>query len=210
MKMVDLIVWVADVGSVSQGNFGWCRAVSQQQSVDVTGGTDILGFAKGIAKDLSAGKKIALGFECPLFVPVTDDPQLLTKARPGEANRSWSAAAGLRVLAVGLTECVWVFVKIYQLAQVPVQPTVDWTLFISQEANLFIWEAFVSKESKGTSHEHDAEIAARTFWSKYPKIIEANAVTAQNPYSLVGSALLRAGLTTDLSMLSRPCIVIKS
>jgi hypothetical protein len=37
-----------------------------------------------IAADLNAGHHVALGFECPLFVPVSEDPNGLTSARPGE------------------------------------------------------------------------------------------------------------------------------
>jgi hypothetical protein len=203
----DIIVWVADIGSVRQDHFGWCRAISQTQSVN---GKDISVFVQSIVNDLSNGSKIALGFECPLFVPVASDPQGLTSARQGETNRAWSAGAGSGSLATGLTICAWIFEKIHCLAQVSVQPTVEWASFVSTEANLFIWEAFVSGTAKAVSHHGDAEIAARTFWAKYPNIVKANAITTQNPYSLVGAALLRAGLTRDLSILSKPCIVIKS
>ncbi len=208
--MINLIVWAADVGSVRRHRFGWCRASWQQESIDTTTGTDILAFARGVADDLSDDKKVAIGFECPLFVPVADDPLFLTSARQGEGNRAWSAGAGAAALATGLAECVWIFEKIRLLAGVPIQPTFSWEKLLSQEANLFIWEAFVSGSSKASSHWGDAEIAARTFWAEYPDIAKANAVTAQNPYSLVGAALLRSGLTTDLSVLSEQCIVIKS
>lgn len=202
----NIIVWATDIGSVRQDRFGWCRITSQSQSVT---GKDISAFVEGVVNDLSNGKKVALGFECPLFVPVANDPQNLTRARQGEANRAWSASAGSGSLVTGLTICAWVFEKIYQSAQISIQPTVEWASFISTEANLFIWEAFVSGIAKAISHHGDAEIAAQTFWAKYPHIAEANAITAPNPYSLVGAALLRAGLTKDLSILSKPCIVIK-
>jgi hypothetical protein len=65
-------------------------------------GRDISVFAEGIAKDLSAGYAVALGFECPLFVPVAKAPEHLTKGRAGEGNRPWSAGAGVAVLASGL------------------------------------------------------------------------------------------------------------
>jgi len=208
--MINLIVWAADIGSVRRNRFGWCRASRQQESIDTTIGTDILAFARGVADDLSDSKKIAIGFECPLFIPVADNPLCLTSARQGEGNRAWSAGAGAAVLATGLAECVWIFEKIRLLTDVPIQPTFSWEKLLSQEANLFIWEAFVSGSSKASSHWGDAETATRTFWAGYPEIAKANAVTAQNPYSLVGAALLRSGLTTDLSVLSEQCIVIKS
>ena len=96
------------------------------------------------------------------------------------------------------------------MSTVTVEPTFRWEEFSLGQANVFIWEAFVTATAKGTSHQGDAEIAARTFLAKYPHINEATAVTAQNPYSLIGAALLRAGLSTALSLLSEQCIVIKS
>lgn len=32
---------------------------------------------------------------------------------------------------------------------------------------------------------------------------------AKGPYSLAGAALLRAGLSADIGLLSRPCLVIR-
>ena len=93
---------------------------------------------------------------------------------------------------------------------VRVQATFGWQRFVIDDANLFIWEAFVTGAAKGQSDLNDAEIAARTFWSKYPDIIKANAVRADNPFSLAGAALLRSGLGKDLSILRQPCVVIKS
>jgi hypothetical protein len=208
--MAHPVVWVADVGSVKQGHFAWCRATHGKAHRTER---DILQFAAGIAEDLAEGSKVALGFECPLFVPVTDDPEVLTRGREGDEGRPWSAGPGPAALACGLTECVWVFEKIHQLLLgrgVSVQATFDWQQFVIGDANLFVWEAFVTGAAKGESDLNDAEIAAATFWSKYPDIIKANAVRADNPFSLVAAALLRSGLTKDLSMLRQPCIVIRS
>lgn len=157
------VVWIADVGSVKQGHFAWCRATYEKAHHT---GQDILQFATGIAEDLAGGSKVALGFECPLFVPVPDDPQGLTHARDGEEGRPWSAGPGPAALACGLTECVWVFQKVHQLLLgrgVRVQATFGWQRFVIDDANLFIWEAFVTGAAKGQSDLNDAEIAARTF-----------------------------------------------
>lgn len=78
------------------------------------------------------------------------------------------------------------------------------------QANLFVWEAFVTGLAKGLSHHGDAEIAALSFCSEYPHIAEAGSVTAEHPYSLIGAALLRSGLSTDLDVLFTQCVVIKS
>lgn len=173
-------------------------------------GTDIVQFVNGIANDISEGKRIALGFECPLFVPITDNPVGLTRARNGEGDRPWSAGAGCVALAVGLTETVWVFEQLRKSNRKEIVPTFSWDNFISGDGNLFIWEAFVTKEARALSNHGDAEVAAKTFWDKYPYITDANSVKADNPFSLVGAALLRAGITTDLNFLLTPVVVIRS
>jgi len=205
--MNDLVVLVADIGSIRKNRFGWYRITAKE---DTEAGRDIRDFVKAIAKDLSHGQKVALGFECPLFVPVSDNPVYLTSAREGEGNRAWSAGAGSGSLTTGLTICVWVFEQIKYLAETSIKPTFNWRDFTTGQSNLFIWEAFVSGAIKTNSHHGDAEVAARTFLNSCPHISKANAVSAQNPYSLAGAALLRSGLTADLSFLFEPCIVIKS
>lgn len=43
--------------------------------------------ALAVASDLREGKAVAMGFECPLFVPLADLPVDLTRARPGEGAK---------------------------------------------------------------------------------------------------------------------------
>lgn len=210
--MRDIIVWVADVGSIMRNGFGWCRSSVEDNTVKISTGTDISLFAEGISKDLRNRKRVALGFECPLFLPITDNPMNLTSARQGEGNRAWSAGAGCGSLAVGLTESVWIFERIREKVGIKnINTTFDWDKFFSDnEVNLFIWEAFVTGEAKSKTHSGDAVIAAQTFWHKFPNIIESNAVTVDSAYSLVGAALLRSMLSTNLKVLFESCIVLKS
>jgi hypothetical protein len=103
---MPLVIHCADIGSVKNGNFGWARLAIDEPSSVCTTGRDIEQFAEGIAADINAGVRVALGFECPLFLPFPNDPEDLTSARPGEGDRAWSAGAGAGVLATGLTETV--------------------------------------------------------------------------------------------------------
>jgi hypothetical protein len=205
---MDIVVWVADVGSIKKKKFGWCKSTSPKGPT--MKGTDIVQFVNGIANDISEGKRIALGFECPLFVPITDNPIELSSSRMGEGDRAWSATAGSGALAVGLTETVWVFEQLKKFSRRQIVPSFNWDSFMTGQGNLYIWEAFVTKEAKGLSHCGDAEVAASTFWDKFPDITGANSVKAENPFSLAGAALLRAGITTDLNFLLTPLVVIRS
>ena len=204
-----MIIWCADIGSIKKKNFGWCRAeLGKIDSWSI--GTSIEEFSIGIAKDLSNGYKVAVGFECPLFLPIPDEPLNLTSARNGEKDRAWSAGAGCGALATGLTETVWILNRIKELAGIGIKVTFRWNEFTNEVFNLFIWEAFVSKGAKALTHSGDAEIAVKIFIKEYPLIVQANAVTAENPYNLVAAALLRTGISNDIGMLSESCIVIKA
>lgn len=207
--MQDFVIWCADIGSIKNKKFGWCRAeLGIRETISL--GVNIEEFTTGIASDLSNGYKVALGFECPLFVPVSISPLNLTSARKGEGDRPWSAGAGCGVLATGLTETTWIFSRVNELAEVKINVTFNWNEFRDGDSNLFICEAFVSKGSKALTHSGDAEVAVKTFINNYPDILQANSVTAENPYNLVAAALLRIGLTKNVGMLSESCIVIKS
>lgn len=166
-------------------------------------------FCTGISKDLTYDKKVAIGFECPLFVPISDNPALLTSARQGEGNRAWSAGAGSGALATRLTETVWIFSMIKNMTKLTIKATFNWQRFIDYNFNLFIWEAFVTKDSKAKTHHRDAKIAVEKFLNEYPNIEQANDVTTEKPYNLAGASLLRVGLTNHIGLLSRPCVVIK-
>lgn len=207
--MQDIVIWCADIGSIKNKRFGWCR-VELGENNSLSSGISIEDFVTGIAKDLSNGYKVALGFECPLFVPISDNPLNLTSARNGEKDRAWSAGAGCGALATGLTETVWILSRVKELAEIEIKVTLSWDEFISNTFNLFIWEAFVSKDSKSKTHSGDAEVAVKTFINNYPYIVQANAVTAENSYNLVAAALLRTCLTNNIGMLSESCVVIKS
>jgi hypothetical protein len=203
--MSDVIVWAVDIGSVNKGHFGWCRAASPDS---LRNGKSITEFTEGVASDLTHGQRVALGFGCPLTVPVANNPNELTKARDGEGDRSWCAAAGGTALATGLVECVWVFERIRKLTHGNITPVLDWSRFLGGKANLFVWEAVVSGKAKGAASVSDATVAASAFWARYPEIDAANAIQAANPFSLAGAALLRAGLARDVQLLSQPCVAL--
>jgi len=86
----DIAVFCADVGSISQGNFSWAGPGGPEQ-----GSTEIAELADAVATCLSAGQRVALGFEAPLFVPVPVEARMLGKARDGE-SKAWSAERGPR------------------------------------------------------------------------------------------------------------------
>lgn len=207
----QLVIYCADIGSVPNGRFGWARVASGENDVERhRDGTEIAQLVDALAADIGAGRPVALGFECPLYLPVPDKPLLLGRARQGEANRSWSAGAGAGALATGAVEVAWILAALRE--RLPASgPTLDWDAFMQSGRGLFLWEAFVTDRAKAATHVDDATVAVSAFRDALPDIAAANAVSTEaRPLSLLGAALLWAGWSSDLGLLHQPCIVIKA
>ena len=208
-------VYCADIGSMQAkaGNsFGWAGlsiGPNGQQS-SWQRGKDIQELADAVADGLNQGAKVALGFECPLWVPVRGDRKKLTSGRSGEGNRAWSAEAGPRSLATGLTQVSWILREIREKS-VNAEAFLDWNPYGNSERELFIWEAFVSKEAKTDSHIGDAKVAVSAFFDALPSLeTSITEPPGSQTRSLIGAALLWASWSKDLSLLHQPCTVIKA
>jgi len=199
----NLLIACADIGSVAAGNFGW-------SSSDDISGREPSTLAGSVAAALNGGRPVALGFECPLFVPLADDETHLTRARPGEGNRAWSAGAGCGALATGLVQVTWILRAMQAALGSPGTAQLSWETFQARQNGLFLWEAFVSDKSKSSTHVGDAEAAVMAFNQSLPNPWAANAVTCSTSvHSLVGAAMLRTGWSNTPAILEQPCLVIK-
>jgi hypothetical protein len=205
---MDVLVACADIGSVKSGNFGW--AVH-----DPAGGETVVdhhsieALAAEMAGHLERGRAVALGFECPLYVPLREDPMALNLARNGEGNRAWCAGAGSGALATGLVQVNWILREIRRLMRSNVTAGLDWPELVARGSGLFLWEAFVSSKAKSKTHHGDAALAVEAFVRALPDPAEANAVNEHEVVSLIGMALLRSGWTEDPRVLEQTCLVIK-
>jgi alkylated DNA nucleotide flippase Atl1 len=209
---VNPVIYAADIGSIKSGNFGWARLDSEQGTTRAQQrtGSEIDELVDAVEHDLNVGARgVALGFECPLFVPVPRDPVRLGAARPGEGNRPWSGGPGTAALATGLVQAAWILRALRDRCP-KVAVYLDWNDFTTTGRGLFLWEAFVTGQGSATTHVDDALIAAKTFRAALPNPPAANAVGAEEPLSLIGSALLQTGWSTDRALLHKPCLVIKA
>jgi hypothetical protein len=210
VKLTALVVYCIDVGSISEGNFGWARADASGASVEEhRGGSQITDVVGALAADLTAGRPVALGFECPLFVPVPHDHQRLGKARAGERNRAWSASGGVGALATGLVQAAWVLAEVGTRVG-EVQVTLDWSSFNANPQGLFLWEAFVTGAAKQATHVGDATVAVAAFLEALPNPPERNALHEERVLSLIGATALWSGITSDAKLLSSPCVVLRA
>ncbi len=203
----SLWIFCADIGSVEKGRFGWFGTSSNGRPLQ---GSSIEELVNAVSVKISAGTKVALGFECPLFVPLRDEPMLLTKGRSGEGNRSWSAGAGCGALCTGLVEVTWILERIRANTPKDAAAFLDWKAFEKADSGLFLWEAFVSGKAKGSGHMHDAEIAVQQFLTVLPTPELANAISEPRIFSLVGASMLKTGWSTNVQHLSESCLVIKA
>ena len=204
-----LTICCADIGSVERGNFGWA-SLSVGPDPKTSSASDMQALSDFVAERLTAGQKVALGFECPLWVPIADEPSELTRARDGEGNRSYSAGAGPTSLVTGLTEVTWILNQIRTASQ-DVEAFLDWGRFERVPGGLFLWEALVTGKGKTGSHQSDARAAVEAFLRALPDPMSRNALTpTSRTRSLIGAALLWAGWSRNVGLLSKPCVVIRS
>ena len=207
-----IIIICADVGALAKDNkFGWWSSGNKSGNMPSA-------LSQHTAEMLNKGKPVALGFECPLFVPLVRKECDITKSRPGEGSHPWSAGAGSTVLAIGLAQVAWVLREVHGLLKRPVPSFFDWPSFKSTRPSLFLWEAFVAgnrnaarKPLKLKPHIEDARAAVEAFQRSLPNPMGANAIVCDSDvYSLVGAALLRTGWCVDPSILEQSCLVVRA
>jgi hypothetical protein len=198
-----MIVYACDVGSIARKRFGWTSSTRGAK-----GSRDIEELVDEVVKDVKAGNRIAIGFECPLFIPVTVSSKDVGKARVGDGDKAYTAAPGACAAMTGLSELAWVLHEIHE--KMPdVKATTSWTAFLGGEASVFVWEAFVSGKKELTDHIRDAFLAVRAFQENQDNLEQASCVSCENPLSFAGAIILWAGMSDDLSLLKTPCVVIR-
>jgi hypothetical protein len=204
-----LSVFCADIGSVKRGNFGWAGILHAGHKEIPLSGSDMTELAETVATALLQGEKVALGFECPLFVPLCNRPEDLTKVRSGETSPNWIGGVGSTVLATGLPQVSWILRQIKQRLGQSCIAYLSWEEFNTTPAGLFLWEAFVSGKAKGNNHIDDARRAVDAFRIGLPDPRLSDVFSDESVISLIGMALLRTGWSRDVQLLSQRCLVVK-
>ncbi|MBS1890794.1 MAG: hypothetical protein JST59_05840 [Actinobacteria bacterium] len=215
--MKDLIVFCADIGSVSGNRFGWARVDPDERRRSQNGkGIDDL--VSAVAGDLGR-RPVALGFECPLWLPYPLQSKDLGRARPGEGRHPWSAGAGAAVLATGLVQLPWIVEGLRRHAP-GASCHLDWARFDEAGAGLFLWEAFISgagKTGPGISGSLDVDVRDATIAAtEFARRSRLGTMTTDLPapeagaaISVLGLALAASGWCEDPAVLRRDCLVLK-
>ena len=206
----ELQVFCADIGSLARGNFGWARRIPSETATVEHVASSIESFSNAVADEFHQGRPVALGFEMPLFVPVPESVDELGKARPCDIGApSWNSPVGSNVLTTGLPQVAWVLVRLREAAPDLLAFT-RWEPFAAERRGLLLWEAFVTKDAKGASHEEDAAIGIKAFCDQLPSPGDANADDTQRPLSLITAAALWAGWDLPKDALRRACVLIRA
>jgi hypothetical protein len=202
-------VAVIDIGKPGR-NLGWAIDEPEKE------GTDLDCCIEELAAALCKSA-LALGFEAPQFVPVGHDQNKLLEARQGEsgpglAPRPFAAAAGATVLVTSLVIVPYVLQRLRK--RVPAATaSLDWRHPMTEPRQLLLWEAFVTDQRRDTATRHveDAQVAIAAFRRGLadPASFKSS-VSSPECFSLLGAALLRTAWSTDVALLSAPCLVVRS
>ena len=154
----DCLVVCADIGSVPNRKFAWAASTGETEE-----STDDL--AARVAEALASGKRVALGFECPGWVPVPTISADLGRGRAGEGGHPWSGGPGAAVLATGLAQISWILRAVNQ-PPLGVSATTVRSAW-GEDKPLLLWEAFVAGDRKPVEsaggHKADAAAGVEAF-----------------------------------------------
>lgn len=208
-------IYAVDTGSTLKSQaFAWAR--TNPEPSEVIGSNSIQHLVEGLSIDLRQGISVALGFEAPLFLPIPADASNLSRGRLGDGNRSCFAPAGGYVATLALQQAAWILRELKGSCRSSCRFTLDRAHWPPRNNAplLFCWEAFVSGHAHaaandGDAHIRDAATAARYFAEHEDRLVDESRVTAEHPLSMIGTAALWSGWSSDLGLLKQPSLVLR-
>ncbi len=164
-----------------------------------------------VAEDLNRNCSVALGFEAPLYIPIPRLSSDLSRARPGEGSRAWSAPAGLSVASLCLHQASWILREVRtRVKQCAITLDVaQWPPKPGPQATLFLWEAFVSRTAHSNDHRRDAATAA-DYFASHERNLQPQHALGENEQllSLIAVAALWSKWTSNADDLETPTLVL--
>lgn len=223
--MFDLAVYACDIGSTrsKRTGFAWARRVADGFE-PAHANTSIDDLVENLVDDITEGMAVALGMDCPLYLPVpNDDFSLLKMGRIGERERSSLTQKGGHLAALGLHQLAYLLHRVSDSLgrEHPAPPFyLDWRRWqegMKPRGAVLFWEAHVSAtcQSDRQDPDHhflDARLAAETFWTRAAAgnlVSDLGLRQGTSCLSLTGAALLWAGWSNDLSLLKQEILVIR-
>jgi hypothetical protein len=216
-----LAIYCVDCGKLGTG-FAWARQLGPA-TMSSSSPTQLV---DGIVVDLKEERRVALGFEAPLFIPLPTDAEGWTRSRVGEGRYAWSVAAGREAFIASIPQVVWVLHQVRQRLgdDAPSRASFEWDAFITGRS-LFLWEAFITGPVENTrpggedrrpeDDMADAVEGARLFsgsitWDgALPRLAPSHLPDGGAVYNIAAAAALRAGWIDDVAALGRACHVVR-
>jgi len=223
--MFSLAVYACDVGSArsARTGFAWARRVSDGFA-PTQANTSIDDLVESLVDDITEGMAVALGLDCPLYLPVpTDDFSIQNLVRLGERERSSLTQKGAQLAVLGLHQLVYLLHRVSDSLGRghPAPPFyLDWRRWqegMRPRGAVLFWEAHVSGAALADRqdpdhHFKDARLAAETFWARLAAgQLRSDLGPRQGAdcLNLAGAALLWAGWSDDPALLRQELLVIQ-
>ena len=207
----ELIIYVADAGSVSKGNFHWVSSRNAAESSH-----DPRALAEAVANDLNSAKRVALGYEAPPFVPADPNAGSLGHVpRDGECeqatgNRPFTAGAGRRC------PCDWhPIAGLGSPQNQGARPQRDHLYPLGRLSLRCLPVLCVggilsgSEKAYPPSHSGDAVLAISAFRQVSSNKVNPTRIRCSAAFSLAGAAVLWSGMSENLDLLKVPCVVLR-
>jgi hypothetical protein len=117
-------------------------------------------------------------------------------------------------LALGIQQATYLLSAIATGVDGPLTVGFDPSALIAGTAELVVWEAFVSGKAKNRSsvdpNIDDARIAVLEFQRRAATGAVSSDVEDVDVLNLAGAALVAAGLTDNVALLTEPCVVVRA
>jgi len=195
-----VLVIAMETGSASDGRMRWAGRRHDDDRPDASSGASSAELFDAVFHALHDGEQVALGFDCPLTVPVSLDQG--TAAGPGGADA-----------LVKLAEPAATRPGIAELGQV-LGELGTWRPWTTVSTSLARWKANTSilvwqAVPAAGSTEVTASAAADSFFRQLPRATDhGTEAAAGTVVNLAATAARRAGLFVDASELAQPAVSI--
>lgn len=217
---VSIRVVAVDVGSIKPpSRFAWAALDTPERRL-IADGEDPETAVQAVLGGLRAGGRAAVLFEAPMSVPVPpaqhDQWSLLGRARYGDRDRPWSAAAGAGVLATGLAQGAWMLGRL-AAAEPDLTVTTQPAEWMNGDAPLLLAEAFVSGAGKPVplpagQHAADAAAAALALAERLDDdegLVSDVRCAPQHAFNLWAAMAMWARLRIDPEELRQEILVVR-
>lgn len=193
-----MLVIAMETGSASGGRMRWAGRRHDDDRPDASSGSSSAELFDAVFRALHDGEQVALGFDCPLTIPVPPDQ---------------GAAVGDADALVKLAEPAITRPGIAQLGHLLGQLGTwrPWTTVSTSlprwraNTSILVWEAVPAAGSDGVA----AGAAADSFFRGLPAATERGTEAAAGTVvNLAAAAARRAGLFVDAAELDRPTVSI--